>query len=50
MRSLKLMKQIQDMVNQTVHNTVKKYQDITNRKLEKTEKQLKKLGEDFNKH
>jgi DNA-binding protein YbaB len=36
----KLMKKLQDMVNQKVQDALKKYQDTTNNKLEKTQKQM----------
>jgi glutamyl-tRNA reductase len=47
----KLMKKLQDMVNQKIQDALKKFQDTTNKnKLEKTQKQLNELREDFNKH
>jgi glutamyl-tRNA reductase len=44
----KLMKKLQDMVNQKIQDALRKYQDTTNKKLEKTQKQLNELREDFN--
>jgi hypothetical protein len=47
----KLMKKLEDMVKQKVQDEFKKYQDTTNiKKLEKTQKQLNELRQDFNKH
>jgi type I site-specific restriction endonuclease len=45
----KLMEKLQDMVNQKVQDALKKYQDTTNKKLEKIQKQLNELREDFDK-
>jgi type I site-specific restriction endonuclease len=45
----KLMEKLQDMVNQKVQDALKKYQDTTNKKLEKMQKQLNELREDFDK-
>jgi ElaB/YqjD/DUF883 family membrane-anchored ribosome-binding protein len=42
----KLMEKILAMVNQKVKDSCKKFQDITNKVIEKTQKQLN----DFNKH
>jgi DNA-binding protein YbaB len=39
----KLMEKLQDMVNQKVQDALKKYQDTTNKKLEKTQAQLREL-------
>jgi predicted nuclease with TOPRIM domain len=44
-----LMEKLQEMVKQNIQNQLKECQDITNRKLEKTQKQLNELTEDFNK-
>jgi hypothetical protein len=44
------MEKLQDMVNQKVQDILKKFQDSSNKKLEKAQKQLNELGEDFNKH
>jgi hypothetical protein len=50
MRSLKSSwRRYKTLVKQKVQNKLKKYQDTTNKKLEKTQKQLNELGEDFNK-
>jgi hypothetical protein len=46
----KLMEKLKDMVKQKVHNALKKFKHTTNKKLEKTWKQLSELREDFNKH
>jgi uncharacterized membrane-anchored protein YhcB (DUF1043 family) len=39
-----------DMVNQNVQDALKKFQDTTNKELEKAWKQIDELREDFNKH
>jgi peptidoglycan hydrolase CwlO-like protein len=44
------MEKILDMVNQNVQHAFKKFQDIKNKEHEKTQKQIKELREDFNKH
>jgi DNA-binding protein YbaB len=46
----KLMEKLQDMVNQKVQDALKKYQDTTNKKCEKTRKQPYELRGAFNKH
>jgi uncharacterized protein Yka (UPF0111/DUF47 family) len=46
----KLTKKLEDMVAQKVEDALKKYWDTTNKKLEKTQKQLNELREDFDKH
>jgi hypothetical protein len=46
----KFMEKIQDIVNQNVQDTLKKFQDTKNKEHEKTQKQIKELTEDFNKH
>jgi hypothetical protein len=38
------------MVNQNVQDALKKFQDTKNKEHEKTQKQIKELREDFNKH
>jgi hypothetical protein len=38
------------MVNKNVQDTLKKSQNTKNKELEKTQKQIKELREDFNKH
>jgi DNA repair ATPase RecN len=45
-----LMEKLQEMTKQNVQNELKQYQDILNKKLEKTQKQLNELREGFNKH
>jgi hypothetical protein len=45
----KLMEKLQHMGNYKVQHELKKYQDITSKKLEKTQKQLNELREDFHK-
>jgi hypothetical protein len=46
----KLMEKILHMVNRKVQDALKKFQNTTNKKPEKTQKQLNELREDFNKH
>jgi hypothetical protein len=46
----KFMEKILDMVNQNEQDALKKFQDTKNKEHEKTQKQIKELGEDFNKH
>jgi acyl-CoA reductase-like NAD-dependent aldehyde dehydrogenase len=46
----KLMEKLQNTVNKKVQDALKNFQDTTNEKLEKTQKQLNELREDFNKH
>jgi hypothetical protein len=46
----KLVEKKKDTVNHKVQYGLKKYQDTTNKRLEKTQKQLNELREDFNKH
>jgi type I site-specific restriction endonuclease len=41
---------ILDMVNQNVQDTLKKFQDTKNKDRDKTQKKIKELREDFNKH
>jgi hypothetical protein len=44
------MTKLVDMVNQNVQGALKKFQDTKNKEHEKTQKQIKELREDFNKH
>jgi hypothetical protein len=44
------MKKILDMVNQNVQDALKIFQDTKNKEHEMTQKQIKELREDFNKH
>jgi uncharacterized protein involved in exopolysaccharide biosynthesis len=44
------MGKILDMVNQNVKDALKKFQDTKNKENEMTQKQIKELREDFNKH
>jgi phosphopantothenoylcysteine synthetase/decarboxylase len=44
------MEKLKDTVNKKVQDTLKKFQDTTNIKLEKTQKHLNELRQDFNKH
>jgi hypothetical protein len=44
------MEKILDMVNQNVHDALKKFQDTKNKEHEKTQKQINELREDLNKH
>jgi cell division protein FtsX len=44
------MEKILDMVNQNVEDTLKKFEDIKNKEHENTQKQIKELRKDFNKH
>jgi uncharacterized membrane-anchored protein YhcB (DUF1043 family) len=46
----KIMKKLQDTINQKVQDPLKKVQDTTNKKLEKTQKQLNELRGALNKH
>jgi type I site-specific restriction endonuclease len=46
----KFMEKILDMVNQNVQDALKKFQNTKNKEHEKTQKQIKELREDFNKH
>jgi 5'-deoxynucleotidase YfbR-like HD superfamily hydrolase len=46
----KLMEKILDTVNQKVQDVLKKFQHTSNKELEKTQKQLNELIENFNKH
>jgi uncharacterized protein involved in exopolysaccharide biosynthesis len=48
--SRKYMKKILNMVNQNVQDAFKKFQDTKNKEYEMTQKQIKELKEDFNKH
>jgi cell division protein FtsX len=43
-----LKEKLQEMVKQNIPNELKDYQDITNRKFEKTQKQLNELRKHFN--
>jgi uncharacterized protein involved in exopolysaccharide biosynthesis len=45
----KHMEKLQDTVKQKVQNELTQYQNTTNKKLEKTQKQLNELGQDFEK-
>jgi signal transduction histidine kinase len=44
------MEKILDMVNQNVHNALKTLQDTKNKEHDKTQKEIKELREDTNKH
>jgi uncharacterized protein Yka (UPF0111/DUF47 family) len=44
----KLIEKLQDTVNQKIQDALKKYKDNTNKKLEKKQKQINELREDFN--
>jgi hypothetical protein len=44
------MEKTQDMVNQNVQGTLKKFQDTKNKEHEKTQKQMKEFREDLSKH
>jgi hypothetical protein len=44
-----LIEKLQEMIKQNVWDKLKKYQDTTNKKLGKIQKQLNELREDFNK-
>jgi hypothetical protein len=44
------MGKIQDVVNQNVKDVLKKLQDAKNKEHEKTQRQIKELRKDFNKH
>jgi hypothetical protein len=46
----KFMKKILNMVNHNIQDALKKFQDTKNKEHEKTQKQINKLKEDFNKH
>jgi hypothetical protein len=46
----KLMEKILETVNQKVQVALRKFQGTTNKELEKTQKQINELREDFNKH
>jgi hypothetical protein len=46
----KFTEKILDMVNQNVQDTLKKFQDNKNKEHDKTQNQIKELGEVFNKH
>jgi hypothetical protein len=48
--SEKFMKKLVDIVNQNIQDALKKFQDIKNKEHEMTQKQIKELREDFNKH
>jgi hypothetical protein len=43
-----LMEKLQEKVKQNIQNQLKEYQDNTNKKLEKTQKQLNELRENLN--
>jgi esterase/lipase len=43
------MEKILDIVNQNVHDALKKFQDTKNKEHEKIQKQINELREDFNK-
>jgi esterase/lipase len=47
--SEKFMEKILDIVNQNVHDALKKFQDTKNKEHEKIQKQINELREDFNK-
>jgi uncharacterized protein involved in exopolysaccharide biosynthesis len=44
------MEKILDMVNQIIQNALKKFQDTKNKEHKITQKQIKELTEDLNKH
>jgi gas vesicle protein len=44
------MDKILDMVNQNVQDATKKFQDTKNKEYEMTQKQIRELSEDLNKH
>jgi hypothetical protein len=44
------MGKILDMVNQHVQDALKKFQDTKNKEQEMTQKQIRELREDLNKH
>jgi hypothetical protein len=46
----KFMETILYMINQNVRDALKKFQDTKSKEHEKTQKQIKELREDFNKH
>jgi hypothetical protein len=46
----KFMRKMLDMVNQNVQDVLKKFQDTKSKGHEKTQKQINKPREDFNKH
>jgi phage-related protein len=46
----KLMKKILDIVKQNAQDALKKFQDTKNKEHEMTQKQIKELRKDFNKH
>jgi hypothetical protein len=46
----KFMEKILDMINQNAQDACKKFQNTKNKEHEKTQKQIKELKEDFNKH
>jgi hypothetical protein len=46
----KIMEKILDIVNQNVQDALKKFQDTKNKEHGKTQKKIKELREDFNKH
>jgi hypothetical protein len=48
--SEKFMEKILDIVNNNVQCALKKFQNTKNKEHEKTQKQIKELREDFNKH
>jgi transposase len=48
--SEKFIEKILDMVNQNVQDTLKKFQKTKNKEHEMTQKQIKELREDLNKH
>jgi hypothetical protein len=48
--SEKFIEKVIDMVNQIVHDTLKKFQDTKNKEHRKTKKQMNELRQDFNKH
>jgi hypothetical protein len=48
--SEKFMENILDMANQSAQDALKKFQDIKNKEHEITQKQVKEIREDLNKH
>jgi hypothetical protein len=49
-KSEKYMEKILDMAHQNIQDSLKKFQDNKNKEHEMTEKQIKELAEDLNKH
>jgi esterase/lipase len=49
MSSLSIMQKLQEMNEHNTQDELKQYQDTTNKRLEKIQKELNELKEDFNK-